>query len=508
MTQPVSAAVLSSCGEPSLPSLLPWGVWYASGQRKGSRRFLAILAIRSIHCASMTPTSGSSHASNTPRQTIGWFTASCLLVSNMIGGGIFTTTGLMARDLGDPLLILLLWCIGGLFAVGGAMVYGELGSRLPHAGGDYVYLREAYGPLVAFLSGWTSFTIGFGSAVAASAISFSSYALRVVPIEDERGWWAKGLSLGLLWIVMLVHCGGLGAGGRLQRLITSTKVLAIGGLIIGGLFASAAHWDFLSGRPREAHPTAGGIAIALVIVTYCYLGWNVAGFIATEIADPQRTLPRVVIGGTAFVALLYVLLNIVYLSALSISALAQEPIVPVAEKAVAALWGPQSGRLVAAVLCLSIAGAVSAMTWAGPRVYWAMAQDGAISPWLSQRGPRTGVPVRAIVFQTLWASVLIVSGTFEQLLVYSGLVLALFMAMTISAIFRLRSGDLDPVHHYRAPLYPFLPAVLVIGAFTLVIYSVIERPMESLYGAATVLGGVPLYYFWRRSRSLKNMAAR
>ncbi len=155
-------------------------------------------------------------------QKIGWFTASCVLVSNMIGGGIFTTTGFMARDLGDPMLILLLWFIGALFALGSAMVYGELGATLPHAGGDYVYLREAYGPLTAFLSGWTSFTIGFGAAVAASSIGFSSYALRVVPIDDERGWLAKGLSLTLLWVTTLVHCRGVGTGGRMQLLLTST----------------------------------------------------------------------------------------------------------------------------------------------------------------------------------------------------------------------------------------------------------------------------------------------
>ena len=177
----------------------------------------------------------SNRASAIPHVTIGWFTASCVLVSNIIGGGIFTTTGLMARDVGDPLLILMLWFTGALFAIGGAMVYGELGSILPHAGGDYVYLREAYGPLPAFLSGWTSFTIGFGAAVAASAMSFSSYALRLAPLADESGWIAKGLSLGLLWLATLIHCRGIGTGGRLQLLLTTTKVLAIGGLILGGL---------------------------------------------------------------------------------------------------------------------------------------------------------------------------------------------------------------------------------------------------------------------------------
>jgi basic amino acid/polyamine antiporter, APA family len=433
-------------------------------------------------------------------ETIGWFTASCLLISNIIGGGIFTTTGLMARDLGDPMLILLLWSLGGLFAIGGAMVYGELGSRLPHAGGDYVYLREAYGPLVAFLSGWTSFTIGFGAAVAASAISFSAYAFRLIPVTDESGWGAKGLSLSLLWLVTLVHCNGLAGGGRLQRIITSIKVLAISALIIGGLVASGAPWDWMSTREAAAPQTSGSLAVAFVIVIYCYLGWNVAGFIATEISDPRRTLPKVMIGGTAFVALIYVLLNVVYLSALSIQALAQEPIVPVAEKSAAALWGPASGHLVAGILCLSIAGAVSAMTWAGPRVYWAMAQDGVISPWLAQRHPHTGVPVRAIVFQSSWASMLIISGTFEQLIVYSGMVLAFFMGLTLSTIFPLRAKTDSGPASYRIPWYPILPALLILGALAVVGSSLFQRPLEALYGAVTIAGGLPFYVYWKRWR--------
>jgi basic amino acid/polyamine antiporter, APA family len=438
---------------------------------------------------------------------IGWFTASCVLVSNIIGGGIFTTTGILARDLGDPRLILLLWFMGALFAVGGAMVYGELGSRLPHAGGDYVYLKEAYGPLLAFLSGWTSFTIGFGAAVAASAISFSSYAMRVVLMPDESGWIAKGLSLSLLWSASLIHCQGVGTGGRLQLLLTTSKVVAIGGLILCGLSAVIGQGHVLFAEPMVQSPTLGAAAIALVIVTYCYLGWNVAGYIATDIENPQATLPRVMIGGTAFVAVVYLLLNVVYLSALPITELAQEPIVPVAEKVAAALWGPQSGRLVAAILCLSIAGAVSAMTWAGPRVYWAMARDGMISPWLAQVHPRTNVPARAIVFQSLWASLLILSGTFEQLLVYSGLVLSLFMALTLSTIFRLRQTGSTHPQHFRAPLYPILPITLVCGAAALVISSVLERPVESLYGAVTVLIGIPLYYIWHRPHTLRRRSS-
>jgi basic amino acid/polyamine antiporter, APA family len=468
------------------------------GQEKRKTGLLLLLASQPVsahHAGAMQ--SVPPHSATSGPIRIGWFTASCVLVSNIIGGGIFTTTGIMARDLGDPLVILLLWFLGSLFALGGAMVYAELGSLLPHAGGDYVYVRNAYGPLVAFLSGWTSFTIGFGAAVAASAISFSSYALRMVPLEDPTGWVAKGLSLGLLWIVTLVHCGGLGTGGYLQRLLTVTKILAVLGLILGGLFAGSGHWEQLLMRPTAPSSSLATLetsAIALVIVIYCYLGWNVVGYIAGEIDDPRRNLPRIVIGGTAVVSALYLLLNVVYLSALSIAELAQEPIIPVAEKTAAALWGPQSGRFVAAILCLSIAGAVSAMTWAGPRVYWAMARDGAISSWLAQLDPRTAVPSRAILFQTCWASLLILSGTFEQLLVYSGLVLALFMALSLSTIFRLRHRAIDHGQIYHAPLYPLLPLALVSVSLVIVIYSLIQRPTESLYGAVTVLTGIPLYY--------------
>jgi APA family basic amino acid/polyamine antiporter len=429
--------------------------------------------------------------------TIGWFTAACVLVSNIIGGGIFTTTGLLARDLGDPLTILMLWIIGGLFALGGAMIYGELGSILPHAGGDYVYLREAYGPLISFLSGWTSFIIGFGAAVAASAITFSSYALRVIPLDELGGWTAKGLSLTLLWTVTLLHSRGLATGGRLQRLLTTTKVIAVVVFIFAGLFASESHFPSLTSSGTTGPPALGASAIGLVIVIYCYLGWNVASYIAAEIKDPRRTLHRVIIGGTAFVSGLYLLLNVVYLSALSIAELAQEPIVPVAEKAAVALWGPGSGRAVAALLSLSIAGAVSAMVWAGPRVYWAMARDGAISPWLAELDPRTGVPVRAILFQSIWASVLILTGTFEQLLVYSGLVLALFTALSLSTIFLLRGRAVSARNIYQSPCYPLMPAILVTGTFSLVCYSLMERPTESLNGVATVLVGIPVYYYWR-----------
>jgi APA family basic amino acid/polyamine antiporter len=287
----------------------------------------------------------------------------------------------------------------------------------------------------------------------------------------------------------------------MQRLLTTTKILAICGFILGGLLYGSGQWTHLTAQAPDSHPSLGAAAIALLFVMYSYLGWNVVSYIAGEIADPLRSLPRIMVGGTASVAGLYLLLNLVYLYALPITSLAQEPLLPVAEKAAAALWGPGSAQFVAALLCLAIAGAVSAMVWAGPRVYWAMAHDGVISPWLAQLHAGSGVPVRAILLQSAWASLLILSGTFEQLIVYSGLVLALFMALTLSTIFHFHRDPTDVPHRYQAPLYPFLPTTLITGSLALVIYSLLQRPVESLFSAVTVLSGIPFYIFWRRSTS-------
>ncbi|WP_447980236.1 APC family permease [Candidatus Nitrospira bockiana] len=429
---------------------------------------------------------------------VGWFTAACLVVSNVIGGGIFTTTGFLARDLGDPILIISVWVGGGLLALAAALSYSELPAMLPRAGGDYVYLTEAYGPLAGFLSGWTSFTVGFGAGIAAASVSFAAYAGRVVGLPETEGPAGKALALFLVWSMTAVHLAGVRAGGRLQRLLTTTKVGAILIMIVAAL--SFGHGDWAHFGTRSPHtPSLSAFIVALIFVLYTYIGWNVVGYVAGEISDPQRTIPKVVIGGMAFVMVLYVLLNLVYTYALPIPALADPPLLPVTEKAVTALWGSASGRLVAALLCVSIAGGVSAMVWAGPRVYWAMAEDGVFAPAFRRINARTAVPDRAMYVQSAWASVLILTGTFEQLVVFSGFTLSAFTALTIGAVIVLRRRRPDLARPYRVPLYPLVPA-LVIGVLLVVVgYSMTARPVESVLGLATVLSGVPFYLFWRQS---------
>jgi APA family basic amino acid/polyamine antiporter len=432
---------------------------------------------------------------------IGLFTAACVLVSNAVGSGIFTTTGFLARDLGSPLWILLLWAAGGALALAGAMSYAELGASMPRVGGEYVYLRRAFGPLVGFLSGWTSFTIGFGAAIAAAAMGFAHYLQVLLP--EGGGWLGQRPevpAIGLVWALTGIHALGIERGGRFQRLVTIGKVGAVVLLVAVALALGRGDWAHFGGRFATGAPPGGASAVGLVFVLYAYSGWNAAAYIAGEIRDPARSLPRAMIGGTAVVTLLYLALNVMYFYALPVSALAAEPVLPGAEKAASALLGPAAGAAVAAVLCLSIAGAVSSMIWAGPRVYQAMAEDGA-APRILARTSEAGAPVAAIALQSVWITVLLLSGTFEQLVVYSGFALALFSAAAVACLVALRRREPERLRPFRVPAYPWVPLAFIAASLWIASYALLERPAEAMLSAATVLAGIPVWWMWRaRSR--------
>jgi APA family basic amino acid/polyamine antiporter len=440
----------------------------------------------------------SSHRDSNTSGRVSGFTAGCVLVSNVIGGGIFTATGFMARDLGEPWLILLLWSLGAVFALAGALSYSEMAAAFPQVGGEYIYIKEAYGPFLGFLSGWSSFTIGFGAAIAAASASFAAYLLQLFPLHAESSWVPKAIALLLLWGLTSIHVAGIGAGGILQRVLTVTKIASILLLALGAFLFGHGEWEHFTALPTSTSPSAGAIAVSFIFVIYAYSGWNAIGYIAGEIVSPARTIPIVLLWGTAFVGFIYVLLNVVYFYALPVDVLGRPPILPVAEKAAVALFGVGGARVVTVLLCVSIAAAVSAMVWAGPRVYFAMAMDGRVPAVLARHRGKGGAPSYAILAQTTWATLLILSGTFEQLVVYTGIILGTFSALAVGAVIVLRRRQPALHRPYRVPFYPVTPCAYIAAAGMVVLYTIVERPTEAGLGLATVLVGVPFYFLGRK----------
>jgi len=430
---------------------------------------------------------------------VGAFTAACLLVSNAVGSGIFTTTGFMARDLGSPSLILWLWFVGGILALTGAMSYSELGAALPRVGGEYVYIRRAYGDLPAFLSGWTSFTMGFGAAIAAAAVSFAHYLGSLLPGIADAGVPLWAIALVLVWTLTGIHLLGVERGGSVQRWLTIAKIGGIVALVVAGIGFGEGSWSNLKTPAGAANAGIATALVSLIFVIYSYSGWNAAGYIAGEIRNPGRNLPLAMIGGTLFILGLYIAVNLFYLYALPVGALAAEPVLLVAEKASAAALGSGAAQVVVAVLCISIAGATSSMIWAGPRVYFAMAEDGAL-PRVMARRSRAGAPTAATLLQSVWTSALIFTGSFEQLVVYSGLALAVFAALAVGAVIVLRVREPELQRPYRVGLYPIVPLAFIATSLAIAVYTALDRPTEAGLSAITVAVGLPLYLGLARRR--------
>lgn len=427
---------------------------------------------------------------------IGWRTAAMVVIANMVGSGIFTTTGFMARDLGSPWRVLALWVAGGCIALAGALAYAELGAALPEAGGEYVYLREAYGPLPAYLSGWTSFFAGFSGALAAALFGFSAYLQRalqgVMALPD-----ARVVALATLWALTAVHVVGAGPGGKVQRVLTAATVVAIVVLVAAGFAAGdGSTANFLASAPAE-----GSAAVSLIFVLYAYSGWNAAAYLAGEIHAPERGIPRALLCGTTVVMALYVALNALYLYALPIPQMAG--VLEVGERAVAALFGNAAARIVGGIIALAILSSASAMVLTGPRVYYAMAGDGLMPRRLGAVSPRFGTPAAAILLQSAWTSVLILAfGVFEPVVVYTGFAVTLFSAIAVAAVLVLRARRPMMQRPFSMPAGVGLVAVYVSVSAWIVAHVLVNRPMEALLGLATVGAGAPLYYVarWRRDR--------
>ena len=421
---------------------------------------------------------------------IGWRTAATVVVANMVGAGIFTTSGFMARDLGSPWWILALWAVGGLVAFAGSLAYAELGAAMPEAGGEYVYLREAYGPLVAYLSGWTSFSVGFSGALAAALLGFAGYLGRVVPACGAPA--PKVVAIATLWALTAAHVGGVSPGGKLHSTLTAATFGAIVAFIAAGF--TAGHGlaaNFLSSGPAQ-----GNAAVSLIFVLYAYSGWNAAVYLAGEIREPERGIPIALLGGTALVTALYLGLNALYLYALPIPELAG--VLEIGEKAALALFGSTAATFIGVIITLALLSSASAMVLAGPRVYYAMARDRLFPGTFATVNTRLGTPVRAIVLQSAWTSVLIVFfGAFEPVVVYTGFAVTVFAAIAVAAVVVLRVRRPQLERPFMMPGYPWLPVAYVAVSAWIVGYAVASRRTETILGLVTVGAGVPLYHFTR-----------
>lgn len=434
-----------------------------------------------------------------PKRQLGLGITAAIVVANMIGTGVFTSTGHQAKSLQDPTTILLCWVIGGVIALCGAACYAELGTLMPKAGGEYVYLREAYHPAFGFMSGWVSMTAGFSAAIATAALLFSKYLATLFDgIGDPTT--QKIIACALILAIAGMHGFDTKLGGRVQEGFTIMKVVLIVAFIVLGLLSGNGDWsNFASqgGGVAENLPTTA-FAISLMYVSFAYSGWNAAAYIAGEVEKPEKNLPRSLLLGTGVVMVLYVLLNVIYMYALPMNALAgptdgYSPIIEVGAAAAGVLFGSKGGNAITTLIALALISAVSAMVMAGPRVYAAMAADRALPHQLAWHSKR-GVPTVAVAVQAILGILFVVlSGKIEQLMRFAGFTLAVFAALTVGALFILRARGLKGP--YRTFGYPVTP-ILFIGSSAWIAYAQIKQnTKESLIAAAILIAGGLAYKF-------------
>ena len=422
-------------------------------------------------------------------------TATAVIVANMIGTGVFTSLGFQLVDLSSGFVILMLWAVGGLAALCGALCYAELGTRLPRSGGEYVFLGEAYHPAAGFISGWISATIGFAAPIAAVAIAFSKYTAAVLPSGmDEVA--QKTLALTLVIGMAVLHARSRRLSGGSQLALTTVKVALIIAFIAAGLLLVTTPQP-VSFAPQPGDGAAllsPAFAVSLIYVSYAYTGWNAATYVSGELAEPQRSLPGVLVVGTVTVAALYLLLHVVFLRAAPMDAMRGE--VEIGYIAARGIFGDGGGRIAGGMLALLLISSVSAMTLAGPRALQAIGQDFSAFRWLG-RTNADGVPCNAVLFQSAIAAAFVLTSTFEAIIVFAGSLLAFNSLLAVLGLFVLRRKQ-SRAAPFRVPLYPVVPGVyLAITVFTLV-YVVWSSPLTALGGAALIGVGGLFYVLTRR----------
>jgi len=424
---------------------------------------------------------------STTLRTVGFSTATAIVVANIIGTGVFTSLGFQLAEIQSGFALVTLWVVGGVVALCGALCYGELSAALPRSGGEYHFLSEIYHPALGFMAGFISATVGFAAPIALAAMAFAKYFEGTFGIHSPLL-----LSFVVVWIITSVHLAGVKPGAAFQNLSTLTKLLVIAVFIIAGLLIDPK-------QPIRFTPAAGdgavvfgpAFAVALFYVMYSYSGWNAAAYIAGEIKRPETNIPRALICGTVLVMIVYTALIAVFLISTPISELRGQ--LEVGLIAGTHIFGEQGGRVVGAIICLGLLSAISSMTWIGPRVTMAMGEDHWLLRFLGQRNTR-GVPVNAIIAQLVVVSALLLTRSFELVVIYIQFSLLLCSLLTVIGVMVLRKTRPDLYRPYRIWAYPLPPLIFSIITIWMMIYLLYSHPFESLLGLGTMVAGLAFYF--------------
>lgn len=439
-----------------------------------------------------------------------------VIAGDMIGIGIFVTTGAIAETLPSPGGILLVWVLGGLLALTGALSCAELSASLPYVGGDYIYIREAYGKLMGFLSGWSSFLVTFSGAIAFLAVGFNGFMSFFFPVlgssDPILSIAVPGLpinvtvgtlfSIGVVLLISGLHCLGVRQGTMAQNVLTILKIGALLGIILLGVLFGKGNTDHF--RPLfdwQKITNFSVFAAAFIPAIFAYSGWNAVIYIAGEVKDPEKNLPRALLWANAIVIALYLAVNVVYIYGVPVTEM--KGALRVSEVATTALFGYQTSAWITAIITVSILGALNVVTMIGPRIYYAMAQDGVFFQRLTRVHPRFGTPTNAIILQAIWACLLILTGTFGTLFTYVSVIITLFSAFTVGSVIVLRWKRPDLKRPYKLWGYPIVPILFILAHLWIVWGSVIEKPRDSLMGVFIVALGIPAYLIWRNRLEIK-----
>ena len=423
----------------------------------------------------------------TPQRTIGFMTACSIVIANIIGTGIFTSLGFQLADIQSGFALLMLWVVGGMVALCGALCYGELSAALPRSGGEYHFLSQVYHPAVGFMAGFVSATVGFAAPIALAAMAFGKYFQGVFSIGSP-----VLLSFAIVWMVALFHLGNLRVGSAFQNLWTLLKLLLIGALITAGfLVRSKQPISFLPAPSDAMSIFSGPFAVALVYVMYSYSGWNASAYITGEIKRPEKNVPRSLLAGTLIVIAAYVLLNAIFLATTPESEMRGQ--LEVALVAGKHIFGANGGRVAGAVICLGLISSISSMTWIGPRVSMSMGEDHWLLRLLGRKN-RHGIPTNAIILQLLIVNLLLLTRSFELVLVYIQFSLLLCSLLAVLGVIVLRTTQPDLPRPYRVWAYPLPPLAFAAVTIWMLIYLLRSNTTESLAALTTMLVGFLLYF--------------